>query len=133
MSSIALNNVIPNELELPINVCFPVYVPLPVIVRLPIENAVATTPVPVTTNTLALPAALILTFPLATGTLILLFPLPYAPVKRVADITLAPVILPPEPDVRILTAVILEPDVKLPVALSKIRLAFPPKKPPSLN
>ena len=106
-------------------------------------------PVPVTINMFALPAELMLTLPLALGMLILLVPLATPavfnpvnwlplPIKKLAvmlpvalnvlaDITLAPVMLPPEPPVVKLPIVAL-PDtdsvVNVPTAVICVWLAL---------
>ena len=75
-------------------------------------------PTPVTTTTLALPTALILTLPLATGILTLLLPFARAPTRLpifAVDVTFN------------------EGTVNMPVTLSKVKPRLAPKLPSSLN
>ena len=89
----------------------PLTLPVVLILPLPVFNVPATlTPVPVTTNTLALPTADILTLPFAAGILTLLLPFASGPIKLVAD--KLPVILAPVVVIRILSLAANVPPVK---------------------
>ena len=99
-------------------------VALPVMFAVPVMFA----PVPVTTSTLALPTALILTFPLAAGILTLLLPLACGPIKlpafKLPEIFAVPLIFAPVPvivNVVLPTAAI----VTLPFAVAMLTLLLP--------